>query len=790
MSESEPNTSPKNHFSEGVPELVHFASSIQPHGVLLALSDPELVVLQISANLQNYFGVLPQDLLGQPLEVLLHETSIALVQQELNRLSQANSSHSNKLSLRVWVRKECFNATLSRRSNIVILELEPAAQPEIQLLQPHTQIKYAIARLRQIPDLTDFLQLATVEVRHITGFDRVMVYQFDAEGAGAVVAEAKRDDLPPYLGLHYPATDIPDPVRALYRQGMVRYIPDLSAQSVKLIPSENPMTHQLLDLSLSTLRSVDACCVEYHHNMDVAAIFVIALTQGETLWGLISCHHQSPKLVAYEVREGCEVLAQLIASELANKVNIEELHYLTKLRSLQSEFVQSIAQADDLKSALVNPAPRLLDLVSAQGAAICLENEITLVGTTPSLEQIHALLQWTDSRPTPYAPLFHTDSLPKLYPEAEAFKDSASGLLVLQISKVRRYTILWFRPEVLQTVNWAGDPNTSLAVAADGSVTLCPRKSFERWQEIVRFTSLPWKDCELENAIDLRSAIVGIVLKKADELAKVNRELENSIQELDSFAYAASHDLKEPLRGIHNFSNLLLKGYAEVLDEVGQSRLRTLIRLTRRMESLIDALLKFSRLGHAELHVQPLDLNQLLNQVLEDLPISRPDMQTEICIPRPLPTVHGDPVLIYEVLINLISNAVKYNDKPQPRIEISYIDGKQEWGNVNESISRWVDGSPPSHSLSHPPSHPSTPYTFYVRDNGIGIRERHLNSIFRLFKRLHEQHLYGGGTGAGLTIAKKIIERHGGQIWVESTYGEGSTFYFTLGATEFDPTIT
>ncbi|WP_348249944.1 ATP-binding protein [Leptolyngbya sp. GB1-A1] len=432
-----------------------------------------------------------------------------------------------------------------------------------------------------------------------------------------------------------------------------------------------------------------------------------------------------------------------------------------------------MSQANDLKQALINPAPRLLDLVNAEGVAVCLEDEITLVGTTPTLEQVRALLQWAEMQlPRFNAPLFHTDSLPKLYAAAEPFKDSASGVLLLQISQVRRYTIIWFRQEVLQTVNWAGDPNAALNVAENGSITLSPRKSFERWQEVVRFTSLPWKTCELENALDLRSAIVGVVLKKADELAKVNRELENSIRELDSFAYAASHDLKEPLRGIHNYSNLLLKGYSDILDESGKARLRTLTRLTRRMESLIDALLKFSRLGQTELYLQPTDLNSILHQVIEELRLSHPDLQTEFRIPRPLPTFHCDSILIQEVLMNLVSNAVKYNDKPHQWVEIGFIEADRTQKIINKTLF-----SPSPHPLTSSFPHP---LTFYVRDNGIGIRDRHLNSVFRLFKRLHEQHLYGGGTGAGLTIAKKIIERHGGQIWIESCYGEGSTFYFTL----------
>jgi light-regulated signal transduction histidine kinase (bacteriophytochrome) len=500
MSGFEPSNAPPDPLGKAALEPVDFSGSIQSYGILLALSEPELIMQQVSANVQDYLGISSQSLLGQPLERLLDAASIAVIRQELKHCGSSSRS-----SLQIWKDERCFNGTVYRTVATIVLELEPTcAQLGVHPLQMHSRVKQTITQLRQVSDWTDFLQFAVAEIRHITGFDRVMVYQFDAQGAGAVVAEAKRDDLPPYVGLHYPATDIPEPVRLLYQRGLVRYIPDLSADSVALVPTENPMTQQPLDLSLSGLRSVDPCCVEYHHNMGVAAILVISLIQGETLWGLISCHHQTPNPVAYEVRESCELLGQLIASELANKVNTRELDDLVRLRSLQSEFIQSISQADDLKQALVHPAPRLLDLVSAQGAAVCLEDEITLVGTTPSLAQVRLLIQWIETQRF-VAPalslrdsfsnrsLFHTDSLPKLYPAAEAFKDSASGLLVLQISQVRRYTLLWFRPEVLQTINWAGNPNESLQVDTEGSITLCPRKSFERWQEIVRFTSLPGK---------------------------------------------------------------------------------------------------------------------------------------------------------------------------------------------------------------------------------------------------------------------------------------------------------
>jgi light-regulated signal transduction histidine kinase (bacteriophytochrome) len=770
---------------------IHFSGAIQPHGFLLALSEPEFKIVQASANTQEYLGIEPENLLGQSLNILLASQFVEVLRQSLKDVDSVSPLN---LSIRTPTGERFFEGRVQRIESVILLEVEPTTSSSAaSVLSVHALVRGAIAKLQRVSSLTEFLQAIAQNVRKITEFDRVMVYRFDPQGSGSVMAEAKRDDLPSYLGLHYPATDIPESVREWYKRGLLRFIPDLTAPSIELIPTENPIAHRPLDLSLAMLRGVDPCCIEYHQNMGVAAMLVIALLHKQTLWGLISCHHQTPKPISYTIRAACELLGQFVASELASKVNDEELDYIVKLRSLQSEFVNSISQVDDLKEALINPAPRLLELVSARGAAVCLEDEIALVGATPTVEQVHALIEWAETQVNPSTKndspvnettfptslhsdaLFYTDSLPKLYPTAEAFKDTASGVLLLRISKVRHYYILWFRPEVLKTVNWAGEPNASMIIEPDGSVTLCPRRSFAQWQETVRLTSLPWKACELENALDLRNAIVGIVLRKADELARINQELERSNRELDSFAYAASHDLKEPLRGIHNYSTLLLKGYGSVLDDVGKSRLHTLIRLTRRMEALIDVLLKFSRLGQTQLQLKLTDLNQLVHWVLEDLSVSRQEVQPDIRIVRSLPTVRCDPILIHEVFTNLLSNALKYNDKAEQWIEIGYLDAEEQ---LEKGLIQ-----PDSHSHSSSSKVSPVPLVFYVRDNGIGIRERHLQTIFRLFKRLHEQNLYGGGTGAGLTIAKKIVERHGGRIWVESTYGEGSTFYFTVEST-------
>lgn len=220
-------------------------------------------------------------------------------------------------------------------------------------------------------------------------------------------------------------------------------------------------------------------------------------------------------------------------------------------------------------------------------------------------------------------------------------------------------------------------------------------------------------------------------------------------KELDEFAYIAAHDLKEPLRGIHNYASFLKEDHAAQLDESGRQYIDSIQRLAGRLATLIDSLIAYSRLGAAEPVREPVDVDAVVDMVAEDLGHLWAKEGIELRRNGRLGTVRGNATRIGEVFQNLLSNAAKYNDKPQKWIEV----GCDRSG--------------------------ATP-VFYVRDNGIGILPHHHDNIFRVFKRLHEQNKYGGGTGAGLAIARKIIDQHGGRIWLESVPGEGTIFRFTL----------
>ncbi|MBE9107954.1 GAF domain-containing protein [Nodosilinea sp. LEGE 07298] len=737
-------------------EPIHIPGAIQPHGVLLVLHDPTLEILQVSSNTRTLLGLAPEDLLGQSLSKLFSAGQIQQIRQGL--AEDFESLNPLQLSVDQGERSRHFDGIVHCIDSVIILELEPRGDLQSpDFIDFYHQVRGVITHIQKAPSLQAMGQVVVKEVRRMTGFDRVMVYQFDETGAGSVIAEDTHQD-EPYLGLRYPATDIPNQARHLYTLNWLRLIPQSQYEPVPLVPALNPVTQAPLNLSLAVLRSVSPLHREYLRNMGVAASMSISLIKNQQVWGLIACHHNEPNYIPYDIRTACEFIGQVMSVELDNKAASEDIDYKMHVKSRLTEFVNALSQADHFLDGMARLDTQLLGLVNATGAIVCSGNQCIGFGQTPHDDDINALLDWI--KPRFDQGLFKTQCLMQDYPAAAAYKDIASGVLGLEISSIHRNFMLWFRPEVIQTVNWGGNPNKPVEIAADGSLRLSPRQSFELWQETVKGTSLPWKASEIEAVQELRNLIVGIVLRQADELALMNYKLQRSNEELDSFAYIASHDLKEPLRGIHNYANFLMEDYSEVLDQDGVAKLQTLVRLTQRMEDLINSLLHFSRLDRAELQPQPVDLNDLVQQVTATLKIARSQNDIEFRIPQPLPQVPCDRTQVTELFTNLISNAIKYNDKAHKWIEVGAIDPSE---------------APP------PDSSPITASpVFYVRDNGIGIPPQFTDKIFQIFRRLHGRDDYGGGTGAGLTIARKVVERHGGRIWVKSTPGEGSTFFLTL----------
>ncbi|AFZ24494.1 bacteriophytochrome (light-regulated signal transduction histidine kinase) [Cylindrospermum stagnale PCC 7417] len=725
---------------------IHLSSQIQPHGILLVLEEPELKVLQVSTNTLSVFGIPAENLLQKKLEDLLDPFQIERIK---SGLSEQSLDFINPT--KIWVRKKgdeytVFDAVFHRNSQgLLILELEPAiSQENIPFLSFYHLARASINQLEKTTNLREFCQIIVQEVRKVTGFDRVMLYKFDDDGHGSVVAEEKIDSLESYLGLHFPESDIPKPARKLFISNSIRSIPQANAQPVQIFPVNNPVNERPTDLTNSILRSAAPCHLEYLHNMGVGSSLTISLIKDEKLWGLIACHHQVPKYVSYELRKACEFLGRVIFAEISAREETEDYGYRMNLTHIQSRLVEYMSQAENFIDGLIQNQPNLLDLTSAQGAAVCFGGKCTVIGETPKEEDLYFLVEWLKSNVA--EEVFYTDSLPQIYPDAEKFKNVASGLLAIPISK-RNY-VLWFRPEVIQTVNWGGDPNNAFALSqSDGNARLCPRKSFDLWKETVRLTSLPWQYVEIKAALELRKAIVNIVLRQADELAQLAEDLERSNAELKKFAYVASHDLQEPLNQVANYVQLLEMRYQEELDADAKEFINYAVEGVSLMQTLIDDVLAYSKVDSQAIAFQLIGVETPLERALGNLR-QRIAEAGAVITHDPLPSVMADNTQLMQLFQNLIANAIKFHSDKPPQIHVGAERLEDEW-------------------------------LFSVRDNGIGIDPRFSDRIFIIFQRLHTRDEYPG-TGMGLAICKKIVECHRGRIWVESQLGQGATFYFTI----------
>ncbi|GAA4003789.1 ATP-binding protein [Hymenobacter fastidiosus] len=744
-------------------EPIHLPGLIQPYGFLLCLDEQTRRVVQASANTRELLGLAPEELLGHGLERLLGPGALAEVEALWPTLTEAARLLGARLDHVAG--QPFYKLVLHRYDQLLWVEGEPVHHASTSTSAfDLPSLNLALGRLLSADTLLDLCQGAAEQVRELIGFDRVAVYRFAPDDSGHVLAEALRPGLPPWLGLHYPATDIPKQARAMYLKNWLRFIADVDYAPVPLVPPLHPRTARPPDMTYAVLRSVSPIHLEYLRNMGSGATMTISLIQEGKLWGMITCHHQSPRLVSYELRDLCQFLGKTLSALLGSKEQQDQQAYQARIHLAQARLLEHVSTGENFVAGLHRHTPTIRDVFDCGGAAICLADDINCIGATPSVAQIDSLVAWLRTHTD--QPVFHTDSYARLNPAGAALQATASGILAVALAPEQGEYLLWFRPEQARTVTWAGrDEKTPRLV--NGEVFLSPRQSFEAWKQAVEHTATPWLPLELEAAREIRQHLVEVRLKvfnelqaRAASLVRLNVELERSNDELDAFAYVASHDLKEPLRGIHNYAVFLLEDYATQLDAEGVSRLETLVRLSQRMEALIEGLLQLSRVGRLELTLAETNLNDTLAGVLDLLQPRFEQTHTTVTVAGPLPIIHGSEVGLREVFSNLITNAMRYNEQPEKRVAVG----------VAPAAARGPRGT----------GNPADFHVLCVQDNGIGIAPRHFENVFKLFKRLHAPEKYGGGTGAGLAIAKKMVEKHGGELWVESVPGEGSTFFFSL----------
>ncbi|KRP61923.1 ATP-binding protein [Pseudomonas trivialis] len=723
-------------------EPIRFPGAIQPHGVLLTLSEPDLNIIQVSANVGTLFGHAPESLLGQPLHTL-----IGAEHAEAVRGMAAHNTFADAPPLHVSLNGTQFLGLLHRHQRVLVLEFEPRLEDfKPRALSGHvSNLGKMLQRLQSAKTLQALYEISVTEIQAMTGYDRVLIYRFEEEGHGQVIAEASAPSMELFNGLFFPASDIPEQARELYRTNWLRIIPNAAYEPVPLLPKLRPDIDQPLDLSFATLRSVSPIHCQYMQNMGVLSSMSISLMKGDKLWGLISCGNREPLLVPHELRSACQTIGQVLSLQISAMEALE-------LSRQREEKVDALALLDQAMKAsqnnvfdgLAQRGQLLMDLTLSGGVAIIEDKQLHRYGNCPEPSQIRALHRWLQQNGEP---VFASHNLAALYPPAADFQQVASGVLAMSLPKPVDNGVLWFRPEVKENISWSGDPNKPLALeSSDAGMRLRPRTSFEIWKVEMAGISTKWSHGDLFAANDLRRSAL-----ENDLSRQVLRE-QQAVRARDELVAVVSHDLRNPMTVISMLCGMMQKAFSSDGPHTSRrisSAIDTMQQAAARMNVLLEDLLDTSKIeaGRYVVKPVPLDVSQMFEEAYSLLAPLAMEKGIDLSFnTEPGLLINADPERLFQVLSNLIGNAIKFTPRQ---------------GNIG--ISAMSNGED---------------IVFSVRDSGEGIAPDQLPYVFDRYWTQAENN--PTGSGLGLYITQGIVQAHGGKIVAESELGRGSEFRFTV----------
>ncbi len=491
-------TSNKNYDSGFCGSLpLQFINQIQPHGFLV-VTDHTSKVIQASENIEDYTGIRLTEFIDLPFQAYLSENSFdSILQQVIHS--------SGKLPFTIKIRSKEFNSMVHQKDGQLLFEIESREESPDSFNSFFHAFKFMMNELDKTDSIEELSQKVLQQLKALLGLDRIMIYQFDKDWNGLVIGEVKEEDMEPYLGLKFPASDVPKQARALYQKNAFRMIPDREFTAVKLYPIINTATNKFTDLSECNLRSVAGVHLEYLKNMKVKASMSMRLVVNGKLWGLISCHHKTPMKLSFEQCGLFELLSTIISNKISLIVNKQYFDRVKILQDMKSKIVQQVVDENDLSDGLVKDEQGLMDLLGSQGVVINTKDSRKSAGNVPEEAMVDDLVMWLRSNNV--NSLFYSDSYSVLNDTAQDYMEVGSGIIVLPINTESNEYIIGFRPEEVKSVNWGGNPNEAIQFESDGK-KYHPRNSFRLWQETVKGVSRPWQEEELAVAEQLRNFAV------------------------------------------------------------------------------------------------------------------------------------------------------------------------------------------------------------------------------------------------------------------------------------------
>lgn len=733
-------------------EPIHIPGSIQPHGFLIGIDSNSWKIDFCSGNISNFIALSHQNILGQDFKTVFGEKQETQVQHYISKDLFLSST-----PLQLDFMGKFFLCTIHKSNTTYILESEPFVEASKELADVYSQTSQFLSYMNETHTLQELCAMVARGTREITGYDRVMIYRFDKDYNGEVFAESVKEDLEPFLGLHYPHTDIPAQARQLYMQNLLRLIVDIDYIPVPLYTVDDGNATKNLDLSLSILRSTSPIHVQYLQNMGVGATLTISLIHQKKLWGLIACHHYSPKNLSPEIRLAAQLQGHFITSQIDIRQSNEEYDVARKSNLALEKMISLNLQSKENSFQKIIENEALLEICNAAGVAIIFNGTVYKNGVTPDKKYINKLIGWINNFTTEDS--FSTDKLSDFLLNADDYCQEASGIIYHSLSIDNHDCIIWFRPESLTEINWAGDPNKAIIKDVNG---LYPRNSFELYKEIVKCQSKIWLQPELNAAANYAHTLqkqfsLVLISQEEEKYRKLSELLKETNSELENINWISTHDLQEPLRKIQMISSRLLGKEDEVFSETVINSVQRMNHSAKRMQTLLIDILKYTRIQHIDDTFELVKPENILAEVLSDLNEHINEQKAIINI-HELPEINGIPFLMKQLFSNLIQNSLKYSFQDKaPIINIRSL-GIQE---INELPFQVLE----------------------FTDNGIGFEQEFAENIFNIFSRLHNQEKYKG-SGVGLALCKKIMQVHKGLILAEGISNKGAIFrlYFPLNS--------
>jgi light-regulated signal transduction histidine kinase (bacteriophytochrome) len=688
-------------------EPIHIPGSIQPHGALLFLSDAGLVE-GWSANIAAITGSEPA--LGQPFGALGLPDAVTELIQECIATMDAGEAPTMVAAVTIGTRE--YDCVVHAHVQRILVEFEARDVGMDEVAQFAIKAHSSIDRLRRQRTIDGLLETAVRQVRDFTGFDRVMAYRFRSDDSGDVVAEARRDDLVPYLGQRYPAGDIPPQARRLYVLNTLRMIADVGYHAVPLVGSPDAAP---LDMSFAVLRSVSPVHIEYLQNMGVGASMSVSIVVGGRLWGLIACHHMAPKRVPYSVRMAADVLAQVIASTVQGIEAREDAALVEHAAQVRTSLVESLLLEDDPLEALVQHGDGLLESSHAQALIVSQYGRVVCRGVNQALGDAVVASLPADAND------IVTYGCVKEWPDAvQPLLRKWAGLLGLPFDPPSGGWCILLRTEQIEEVAWGGKPDKSMAGPMGERLT--PRGSFDAWIETVRGRAHPWEDGILTHARMMLGELTRVSNARRAQTEATRAQLLAML----------GHDLRDPLNSI-NMAGMVL----ERTD--GGSNKGTLGKRiqssSNRMQRMIGQVLDMSRIDRGlslGIALQPVDLAALVEDMVEEARLAYPTIVYDVHLVGPA-FVLADSGRLGQVISNLLSNARHHGEPNQPIvIRLAPQNGQAVLDVANA-------GSPIA------PETEATLFNPFKRSSLNNPRNR-------------------TGMGLGLYIAQQIVREHEGEI--------------------------